>query len=103
CQPDSGSSVMLGNGFSCADLPDAETSPFLGGSTPDRSKLFGSHGQRPWFHEVMTMVPPAEDSRQLSRVVHPFQQPAGSAPARPRRLYITRCTQRSLRHDFTMR
>src|SRR3954447_3173146 len=21
--------------------------------TPDRLKLFGSHGQRPWFHEVM--------------------------------------------------
>ncbi len=24
-----------------------------GGCTPDRSKLFGSHGQRPWFHETM--------------------------------------------------
>src|SRR5262249_30750982 len=24
-----------------------------GEGTPDRSKLFGSHGQRPWFHEVM--------------------------------------------------
>jgi hypothetical protein len=25
--------------------------------TPDRSKLFGSHGQRPWFHEVMNRFP----------------------------------------------
>jgi len=25
------------------------------GGTPDRSKLFGSHGQRPWFHEVMSV------------------------------------------------
>src|SRR5436305_15179660 len=24
------------------------------GGTPDRSKLFGSHGQRPWLHEVVT-------------------------------------------------
>ena len=24
-----------------------------GKSTPDRSKLFGSHGQRPWFQQVM--------------------------------------------------
>src|SRR5690348_8394238 len=23
-----------------------------GEGTPDRSKLFGSHGQRPWIHEV---------------------------------------------------
>src|SRR5512143_3060442 len=22
--------------------------------TPDRSKLFGSHGQRPWLHDVVT-------------------------------------------------
>ena len=21
--------------------------------TPDRSKLFGSHGQRPWLHDVV--------------------------------------------------
>jgi hypothetical protein len=40
---------MLGNGFSYADLPDAEAGRLLGGSTPDRSKLFGSHGQRPWI------------------------------------------------------
>ena len=44
---------MLDNGFSYADLMDAEASSFLGASTPERSKLFGSHGQRPWFHEVM--------------------------------------------------
>src|SRR5512135_2384507 len=24
--------------------------------TPDRSKLFGSHGQRPWLHDVVTVV-----------------------------------------------
>ena len=32
---------------------DAEASKFPGESTPDRSKLFGSHGQRPWFQQVM--------------------------------------------------
>jgi ion channel len=34
-----------------------EASPTRGaepGGTPDRSKLFGSHGQRPWLHEVVT-------------------------------------------------
>jgi hypothetical protein len=45
---------MLDNGFPFADLMDAEASPFLGGSTPERSKLFGSHGQRPWFPEVIS-------------------------------------------------
>src|SRR3954449_467405 len=24
--------------------------------TPDRSKLFGSHGQRPWLHNVVTLA-----------------------------------------------
>jgi len=43
---------MLDEGFSYADLMDAKASPFLRTSTPDRSKLFGSHGQRPWFHGV---------------------------------------------------
>ena len=28
---------------------------FPGDCTPDRSKLFGSHGQRPWFHDVMKL------------------------------------------------
>jgi len=27
--------------------------PFSGNCTPDRSKLFGSHGQRPWIYDVL--------------------------------------------------
>ena len=31
-------------------FPEAKPEEFTGGrSTPDRSKLFGSHGQRPWI------------------------------------------------------
>src|SRR5512135_287026 len=33
-----------------------EASPTRGaepGGTPDRSKLFGAHGQRPWLHDVV--------------------------------------------------
>src|SRR4051812_34580105 len=26
--------------------------------TPDRSKLFGSHGQRPWFYEIIRNIGP---------------------------------------------
>src|SRR5512135_1228305 len=36
-----------------------EASPTRGaepGGTPDRSKLFGAHGQRPWLHDVV--IPP---------------------------------------------
>src|SRR5512142_2333649 len=29
--------------------------------TPDRSKLFGSHGQRPWLHDVVTRIKPRSD------------------------------------------
>ena len=32
---------------------EAELTPFRGRSTPDRSKLFGSHGQRPWVQHAM--------------------------------------------------
>src|SRR5512142_3005267 len=35
-----------------------EASPTRGaepGGTPDRLKLFGSHGQRPWLHEVVIL------------------------------------------------
>src|SRR3954454_11882224 len=48
------------NGLGYACLPSGfRTHPGLrprgsAGCTPDRSKLFGSHGQRPWFHDVMT-------------------------------------------------
>jgi hypothetical protein len=33
---------MLGNGLSSAVVPEAKAGTILGGSTPDRSKLFGS-------------------------------------------------------------
>src|SRR5262245_26593536 len=48
------SSATLGNGFSSEGVSDVKPSAIRGGGTPDRSKLFGSHGQRPWFHEVMS-------------------------------------------------
>ena len=46
---------------------DAEASKFPGESTPDRSKLFGSHGQRPWFQQVM--------KRRTSRRFQPTMTP----------------------------
>src|SRR5262245_61890623 len=58
---------MLDNGLSHADLRDAEASPFLGGSTPERSKLFGSRGQRSWFHEVMMAITTSSSMRVKPR------------------------------------
>jgi hypothetical protein len=72
---------MLDNGFSDADLTDAEAGPFLGGSTPERLKLFGSHGQRPWFHEVMSAAGvaylfPRECSNRVPKISgRTFDQP----------------------------
>src|SRR5512135_3436822 len=47
---------------SCIGSPSCPKGPSRRGSlcrltrrcTPDRSKLFGSHGQRPWLHDVVT-------------------------------------------------
>src|SRR5512135_1863183 len=36
--------------------------------TPDRSKLFGSHGQRPWLHDVVT--PSRPDDRNSLESCH---------------------------------
>jgi hypothetical protein len=54
CQADRGFSRPLGGGHS--DLAGRRPWPRRtpGKGTPVRSKLFGSHGQRPWFHEVMS-------------------------------------------------
>ena len=41
-------SQTLSIGLSLDRRPNAYPMGFLGGTTPDRSKLFGSHGQRPW-------------------------------------------------------
>lgn len=50
-QPDTGFSETLGNDLFESDVEDAKASPALGGSTPDRSKLLGSHGQTPRLHQ----------------------------------------------------
>src|SRR3954467_12865199 len=47
---------------SCIGSPSCPRGPSRRGSlcrltgrcTPDRSKLFGSHGQRPWLHDVVS-------------------------------------------------
>src|SRR5512142_822463 len=57
-----------------------EASPTRGaepGGTPDRSKLFGSHGQRPWLHDVVTRA-------VLSAVAGERKRLAASAPKLPR-------------------
>jgi hypothetical protein len=53
CQADRGSSRSLGGGRSDLALRRPWPRRTPGEGTPDRSKLFGSLGQRPWFHEVM--------------------------------------------------
>src|SRR5512143_2086640 len=55
---------------SSAQAPERGAEP---GGTPDRSKLVGSHGQRPWLHNVVTgtgtgpqaMEPARERSREI--------------------------------------
>jgi hypothetical protein len=51
---DRGFSRLLGGGPSDLTLRKPWPRGTPGESTPDRSKLFGSHGQRPWFHGIMT-------------------------------------------------
>jgi len=41
-------SQTLSIGLSLDHRLNAYAMEFVGGSAPDRSKLFGSHGQRPW-------------------------------------------------------
>jgi hypothetical protein len=41
-------SNLLGRGVSGENHKDVKPRAFLGGSTPDRLRLFGSHRQRPW-------------------------------------------------------
>src|SRR4051812_31151841 len=41
---------------SSLERPDRGPNPE---STPDGSRLFGSHGQRPWLHEVVTLDGPS--------------------------------------------
>jgi hypothetical protein len=41
-------SQTLGIGLPRDQGPDAKPRKILDGCPPDRSKLFGSHGQRPW-------------------------------------------------------
>jgi hypothetical protein len=53
---DRGFSRSLGGGHSDLTLRRPWPRGTPGEGTPDRSKLFGSHGQRPWFHEVMREV-----------------------------------------------
>src|SRR5262249_14126563 len=57
CQPDRGFSRSLGGGYSDLALrrPWRRRRRRPGEGTPDRSKLFGSHGQRPWLHDVVIL------------------------------------------------
>jgi hypothetical protein len=55
-QPDRGPSRSFGVGHPDPALRRPEPRGTPRGCTPDRSKLFGSHDQRPWFHEVMKFM-----------------------------------------------
>jgi DNA transposition AAA+ family ATPase len=61
-----GFSATLGNGFSSAVVPEAKASTSLGGSTPDRSKLFGSTARGRSFRSSQLYLPhrPRETSQK---------------------------------------
>ena len=50
-------------------LSHQEREPNTEEGTPDRWKLFGSHGQRPWFHEVMSRPGRGSDRKPARRDV----------------------------------
>jgi hypothetical protein len=64
---------------------ETELIPIRGGRTPDRSELFGSHGQRPWNQKVMKYETQTISQRSDRRTVGPdrafaaFGQPTTSA------------------------
>jgi hypothetical protein len=64
----------FGGGHSYVSLRMPRLGGTSGGCTPDRSKLFGSHGQRPWIYNRLTARPsrtalalafPSTTTRQL--------------------------------------
>src|SRR5436305_2113301 len=76
---------------SCIGSPSCPRGPSRRGSlcllavrcTPDRSKLFGSHGQRPWLHNVVI-------GRRRSGIPNDWHPPRPVPCGRPRRLLARR-------------
>ena len=55
--------------------------PFSGNCTPDRSKLIGSHGQRPWIYNVLRgMYPQSRRVRETHHLLASQQIGAFHAP-----------------------